>query len=142
MNYTSSEEPGKPQSYFIQVPIGQPQQQPVESVQLSPQQMHELHTAKVRELHARARLAENELMMRSMDQILRALSTASIDDGDKGGDMRPPLTPAFYEINSGKLQQVYLRLAERLVNHTEFFLKNELKVKLTDEIKLQKDGVQ
>lgn len=148
--YDSQQQPpGMPPagSYIIQMPFGQgpPPNQQIDEYQkyLSKAQFDQLHNAKVRQAYANARITESELLLRGLEEIRASLNDKSltVGDGDQGSTTRPPLVPAFDEVNRMKLQQCYLAMAERYVNFVDNFLVVELKAKLTHEIK-KEDGVQ
>lgn len=143
MNYKYDEpgqQPGQGQPYIIQIPFGGPQHQPQQvedRIKLTPQMIEQIHVVKMRNAHANARAMEVRMILDGMKEIRDAINLSSITvaEGDTGSKDRPPLEPSFVIENRLKLQNAYLRLTERLINYDEFFLKNELKVELTNEIK-------
>lgn len=152
MNYKYSD-PNDPQGqqqphgYTILVGGPQPQVQPNPYENPPPgmitkDMLMDIHRSKLRLAHAQARNMEADMIMRSMNAIKDAIDTNSLTvaSGDTGSSARPPLEPAFDEINRGKLQLAYLRMTERLINYNEFFLTKECGIPLTNEInKLPKD---
>jgi hypothetical protein len=93
------------------------------------------YQGRLRNLHAQARGMETKVLLDGMEEIRMALAQGSISDGDKGGDVRPPLEAGFDELNRGRLQNAYLRLAERFVNYVDHTLEKQLEMPLTNEIK-------
>ena len=91
----------------------------------------------VRQGHAEARQMEVESIIRAMNEIRSALDMTSltVPEGDRGSTERPPLQPAFDDVNRGKLQNAYLRITERLVNYTDWMVNTQLGVPITNEIK-------
>lgn len=141
--YQGDEPPQQPPGYVIQIPFQQNQMPPQEAqIPMNPQMIAEIHNAKIRSIYSATRLTESDLVLRGLTEIRMALNVGSITvaSDDKGSTERPPLEPAFDEINRGKLQNAYLALTERYINLVDNFLVKELKVELTHEIK--KDGVQ
>jgi hypothetical protein len=134
--------PGQQHGYTIVLGGGPQQQVPPNPYDnpapgsISPQMLQEIHRAKMRMAHAQARNMEADMIMRSMNAIKDAIdhNALTVADGDSGSGNRPPLEPAFDEINRGKLQLAYLRMTERLINYNEFFLTKECGMPLTNEI--------
>lgn len=113
-----------------------PQQQyndPNEKV--SAEFVKDFQLVKLRALHANARASEIRVILAGMQELRDALQMAQVNAGDTGTSERPPLTPAFDDVNHGKLQNAYLTMVERYVNYTDFMLTSELKIKTTNEIK-------
>lgn len=143
MNYKYDEpgqqQPGQGQPYIIQIPFGQQHQpqQPEDRIQLTQSMIEQIHVVKMRNAHASARAMEVRMILDGMREVRDAINLASITvaEGDTGSKDRPPLEPSFAIENRLKLQNAYLRMTERLINYNEFFLGNELKVPLTNEIK-------
>lgn len=143
MNYDYKEgdhQQGKPAGGYV-IQIGAPPQQPKqeEQFQMSPQMQMQFHNGKMRNIFAEARQKESDLLLNYMHEMRAALNMQSLTvaEGDTGSKDRPPLEPAFRGDVRDKLQQCYLRLCERAVNHTENFLRVEMGMSLTNEIKLQ-----
>lgn len=146
MGFVSNEEAAqnnqKNVGYTIQIAAPQETQQQQEQQRYAQQFMNQQmfinqHNGQVRNIFAEARQKEAYMVLDYMREIRSALDTSSltVGEGDGGATARPPLVPAFDEINRGKLQEAYLRLVERAVNHTEHFMKIEMNMKLTNEIK-------
>lgn len=112
-----------------------PQQQPPNT----PQQADQLHRARLRAMHANCRPLEAGVILEGLYEIRAALNIQSITvaDGDSGSGERPPLEPAFDELNRGRLQHSYLYLAERYCNYVDWMLVNQLDkdFPITNEIK-------
>src|SRR6218665_3822195 len=80
--------------------------------QLAEQVELDIARVEVRQGHAQARQMEVESILAAMGEIRSALDMTSltVPDGDRGSTERPPLQPAFDDINRGKLQNAYLRI--------------------------------
>jgi hypothetical protein len=137
MNYkydNPEEGPSRGQPYIIQ--FGPPPQQGMEEhPQISAAMANELARARIRNLHSQARGMETKVLLDGLSEIRSAIQMAEVAEGDKGSTDRPPLTPAFDDINRGKLQMAYLRMTENYINYCENMLTKQLDVKLTKEIK-------
>lgn len=133
------QQPGQPQQGYVIQLGGQPQQQqphPEERF-FTQSQFNELHAARMRNTHAQCRITETRVLLDGLHELRSALDTNSltVSQGDTGSKDRPPLEPAFTELNRLKLQNAYLRMVERFVNHTEDWMGREMDIKMTDEIK-------
>lgn len=143
MGFVSSEEAAQNKQnnvgYTIQIGGPPPQPKQEEQFQMTPEMQMQAFNGKMRNVFAEARVKEADLLLSYMHEIRGALNMQSLTvcDGDTGSKDRPPLEPAFRGDVRDKLQQVYLRLAERTINHTENFLRREMGISLTNEIKLQ-----
>lgn len=140
MNYQYSlneEGSGKQQQQtpmFFAIPQPQPSQ-PQEQIALNQEQSDILINGRLRNVHAQCRSMEEKILLDGMHEIRAAIQMAEIAGGDTGTSERPPLTPAFDDVNRGRLQACYLTLAERLVNYCDHVLTQELKIRITNEIK-------
>ena len=123
-----------PRQFAFVIPGPQPPQQQ-EQIKMDEVTMKEYHIAKIRNMHANARTLEMNVMLRGLEEMRNALQMAQVADGDGGTTERPPLTPAFDDVNHGKLQSSYLTLTERYVNYCDHMLKKELTIATTNEIK-------
>lgn len=72
---------------------------------------------------SQARLNESRLLLNGMEEIRSALNMAKVGEGDGGATERPPLKPAFDDVNLGLLQQRYLFMVDQYISYTEHFLK-------------------
>lgn len=61
------------------------------------------------------RLVQIAIIHKGLDEIRAALAAVTLAEGDRGNTDRPPLIPAFDEINRGKLQEAYLGMMTRYV---------------------------
>lgn len=134
------QQPGQGQPYIIQIPFGQQpiqHQQPEDHYKLSQSQFNEIHAARMRNTHAQCRITETRVLLDGLHEIRTALDQGSLTvaQGDTGSKDRPPLEPAFNEVNRLKLQNAYLRMVERFVNHTEDWMGREMDIAMTNEIK-------
>ena len=106
--------------------------------QLTPQQADALHRARLRTIHGNCRPLEAGIILEGLYEIRAALNIQSItvSEDDSGSGERPPLEPAFDEINRGRLQHSYLYLAERYCNYVDWMLTSQLDkdMTLTNEI--------
>lgn len=147
MNYSIQDEPqGQKPVVGYTIQLGGPPQPSPEQTEAQKQALQFMNeprfmqqfTGQMRNLYAEARLKESHMVLSYMREIRSALDTNSLTvaEGDGGATARPPLIPAFDDINRGKLQSAYLRLAERAINHVDFFMHRELGIPLTNEIKL------
>jgi hypothetical protein len=138
MNYSyTQDEQGSQQSRPYVIQFGGPPPQPSieDQVKISQAMAEDLARARLRNLHAQARNMETKVLLDGMNEIRNAIQMAEVAEGDTGSTDRPPLTPAFDDINRGKLQMAYLRMVENYCNYSENMLTKQLDVKLTHEIK-------
>lgn len=144
-NYQEADSPGQQKQQGYTIVIGNPQppqqQQPEDRMQLTQEMAKDIHYGKMKYMLAEARNNESRLLLSYMRELRSAINSESLQvaEGDTGSKDRPPLEPAFRDDVRHKLQLAYLRLAERMVNHTEDLLK-EGSVKMTNEIKLAPEG--
>lgn len=75
--------------------------------------------AQIRDLHARARANEAKVFLDALQELRCSLQSGAIDEGDTGTTERPPVKSAFDDINSGKIQQIYLNMFERYDAYTK-----------------------
>jgi len=133
--YTEQDPSQGARPYLIQFG-GPPQQTGMEdNLKISQAMAEDLARARLRNLHAQARNLETKVLLDGMNEIRNAIQMAEVGQDDTGSTDRPPLTPAFDEINRGKLQMCYLRMIESYVNYSENMLTKQLDVNLTNEIK-------
>lgn len=150
MNYTYDNQPPNQQNpqqgYVIQ--FGPPTQQqpqpklPEQMYQLTLTEQQAFTMARLSGVLADVRMEEAKLLLAGMNEMRSALDTRSLTVGqnDKGSGDRPPLEPAFNDVNRGRIQNAYVRMVERYVNYVEHFLDHDLKIDLTNEIK-KDDGL-
>lgn len=133
---SSSGERGERVVYgFMPPPFSYPPPEPEDRIPMSEEMLKEMQLAKLRQMHANARMQETAVILRGLEEMRLALQQFSISDGDRGATERPPLESAFEEINKGRLQNAYLRLTERYLNYCEHMLVHQLAIKVTHEIK-------
>jgi hypothetical protein len=106
-----------------------------ERMKMDPALAKEFANAKLRNMHANARLQETTVMLRGLEEMRTAMQLFTVGTGDTGSSARPPFEVAFYEENRGKLQNAYLRLTERYLNYCEHMLVQQLDIPVTNEIR-------
>jgi hypothetical protein len=123
---------------FMPPPFMQ-QPEPEERIPMDAEMVKEMQRAKLRNMHANARMQETRVLLGGLEEMRHALQLFGIAEGDRGSTERPPFETAFYEENKGKLQNAYLRLTERYLNYCEHMLVQQLDIKVTHEIKKVQD---